>query len=257
MRALVLLTPLVLLGLFLAGRWFARTPAPIVSRFLRRAGVVLAVAALVLLAASGRLHWLIALGGALIAGSLRLLPLLRYAPLLHQVWRRIRSAANPSSADNQSTVQTRFVRMCLDHASGQMSGEVLQGAFAGKQFRELSRAELIALFKECRREDPDSAKLLAAYLDRLYGADWHGEADPGTQTTSDTGSMTREEAYRVLGLQPGASDAEITEAHRRLMQKIHPDRGGSDYLAAKINQAKDLLLPSSMSAVIYLSLPKL
>lgn len=242
MRALLILTPLVLLGLFLAGRWFMRTPTPVVSRSLRRGAIVLAVSVLVLLAVTGRLHWLIALGGALIAGLIRLLPLLRYAPLLHQFWRRMRPADNPSSAGDQSTVETRFVRMSLDHASGQMSGEVLQGALAGKQLRELSQAELITLYEQCRREDPDSAKLLAAYLDRLYGADWRGEADRGAQSVSDPGSMTREEAYRVLGLQPGASDAEIAAAHRRLIQKIHPDRGGSDYLAAKLNQAKWVLL---------------
>ncbi len=242
MRALLLWTPLLLLGLFFAGRWFARTPAPIVSRFLRRAWILLAAAVLILLAASGRLHWLFALAGVLIAGLVRLLPLLRYAPLLHQLWRRIRPVGASSSIPKQSSVQTRFVRMSLDHASGQMNGEVLEGAFAGRRLHQLSRPDLMQLFTECQREDQDSAYLLAAYLDRLYGPDWRTAVNADIGGASDSGRMTREEAYRVLGLNPGASEPDIAEAHRRLMQKIHPDRGGSDYLAAKINQAKDLLL---------------
>jgi len=242
MRALLILGPLVLLGLFLAGRWIVRSPTPVVSRFLRRGAMVLALLALLLLAATGRLHWLFAHAGALLAASIRLLPLLRYAPLLHQLWRRMRSAAPFSPAADQATVQTRFLRVSLDHASGQMYGEILEGVFTGKGLHQLSRAQLIDLFKEYHLADRDSANLLAAYLDRAYGPDWRNGENARSKGWSDPGRMSREEAYRVLGLQSGASDSEISTAHRRLMQKIHPDRGGSDYLAAKLNQAKDILL---------------
>jgi len=54
--------------------------------------------------------------------------------------------------------------------------------------------------------------------------------------------MSRDEAYEVLGLHPGASETDIKEAHRRLMRGAHPDAGGSDWLAARINQARDILL---------------
>ncbi|MGH8627920.1 MAG: DnaJ domain-containing protein [Gammaproteobacteria bacterium] len=242
MRALLILGPLVLLGLLLLGHWFVRSPTLVVARFLRRGALVLALLALLLLAASGHLHWLVALAGALLAALIRLLPLLRYAPLLHQLWRRMRPATPFSTAADQSTLQTRFVRMALDHASGQMHGEILEGAFAGRRLHELSRVQLIDLFKECQLADRDSANLLAAYLDRAFGPDWRNGRDARSPGSSDPGRMTRQEAYRVLGLEPGASDSDIIAAHRRLMQKMHPDRGGSDYLAAKINQAKDNLL---------------
>jgi hypothetical protein len=59
---------------------------------------------------------------------------------------------------------------------------------------------------------------------------------------NETAGIGREEAYEILGLQPGATKEQIKAAHRRLMQRVHPDHGGSDYLAVRVNQAKDLLL---------------
>lgn len=142
-----------------------------------------------------------------------------------------------------STVASRFVRMTLDHDSGAMSGTVLGGRFAGMRLDELGLAELLALLRECRTEDEEGARLVEAYLDRAH-PDWreelHGEGAGAARPAA--GAMTVEEAYAVLGLAPGAGPAEIKEAHRRLMMKLHPDHGGSDYLATQINRARDLLL---------------
>jgi hypothetical protein len=126
-----------------------------------------------------------------------------------------------------------------------MSGTVLRGRFAGMRIEELAIADLLALLRECRAEDEKAARLLEAYLDRLH-PDWReamaggpggsgGASPPG-------GGMTVDEARAILGVAPGAGAQEIKEAHRRLMVKLHPDHGGSDYLATQINRARDLLL---------------
>ena len=245
--ARVVIAALVLLGIIMAVRWFARTPAPAVARIIRRLAVTLAIMVLIAFAATGRLHWLIALLGALAAGLVRLFPLLRYVPLLKQLWAHFQpktgSASGPSS-QQRSTVQARFIRMWLDHASGEMSGEVLDGKYKGRRLDDMAVDDLLGLLVECRRADQESADLLMAYLDRIHGDTWRerDSADAGAKTSSGSGRMTREEAYQVLGLEAGAGEQAIIEAHRRLMQKLHPDRGGSNYLAAKINQAKDLLV---------------
>lgn len=157
-----------------------------------------------------------------------------------------------SSSSQSSSVHSRFVRMSLDHRSGEIRGEVLEGRFAGRWLNQLSFDELLQLLSECQ-VDQESAALVQAYLDRVHGDQWRTHARTGGGSSSSGGqrrqqppptggTMTRDEAYEILGLKPGASAKDVTDAHRRLMQKMHPDRGGSDYLAAKINQAKDVLL---------------
>lgn len=156
------------------------------------------------------------------------------------------------SPGQRSSVRTRVLAMELDHDSGEMDGDVLTGTLAGARLSALSLQDLQSLYAECEAVGDQSAQLLEAYLDRAHPG-WRGGGDgaareeerarPGEGTrSSGTDAMTREEAYSILGLEPGASDTDVRAAHRRLMKQFHPDRGGSSYLAAKVNQAKDMLL---------------
>ena len=140
-----------------------------------------------------------------------------------------------------SIARSAMVEMRLDHSSGAMTGTILSGAYGGRAVETLSRPELIALRQELARDDPDGVSLLEAYLDRRF-AGWR-EADQGErQRRGGDGAMTRREAFEVLGLAEGAAAADIIRAHRTLMKKFHPDHGGSTTLAARVNQAKDVLM---------------
>jgi hypothetical protein len=143
-----------------------------------------------------------------------------------------------------STIHTRWLSMELQHDSGEMDGEVLEGQFAGERLADLTLGQLLSLAGDCR-DDNDSIQILEAYLDRAY-PDWREQASSEQQSSGNAGSsasaMNEAEALAILGLEAGASEDDIVRAHRRLMQKMHPDRGGSDYLAQRINQARDFLL---------------
>ena len=144
-----------------------------------------------------------------------------------------------------SRVVTEHLEVELDHDSGEIRGRVLSGALAGRELQGLSLREIAGLWDACRFDDPQSAQILEAYLDRRH-ADWREDVGraggDGRPSAAPTGAMTREEALNVLGLEEGASEAEIRRAHRELMMKLHPDHGGSSFLAAKINEAKAVLL---------------
>jgi DnaJ domain len=159
------------------------------------------------------------------------------------VWQKLKAKfAGGSSASGQtSRVVTGHLDMQLDHATGAISGTVLKGVFNGRPIGRMAPAELALLWQDCRFADPQSAQLLETYLDRIHGT-WREDMARAEGTPGAGGIMTVAEALEVLGLTPGATADDIKTAHRELMKKMHPDRGGSTYLAAKINEAKDKLL---------------
>ncbi len=236
----------LLAALLLAANWLANIDPKQLARILVYLVVgVLGAAGLVCLI-TGRIFFAI--------------PLLFLAATIVRRWRgpmpgfSLGGMRQPASG-RASKVETDYLDMTLDHDSGVMAGQVLRGAYAGKNLAELNLEQLIALLGECYRDDPESAQLLETYLDRIVGEDWRDKAQMGEQAGEDAGGgrgwgpkespqvrMSRDEACEILGVGDNASTDEIKTAYRQLMQKLHPDQGGSTYLAAKINQAKDILL---------------
>jgi len=243
----------LLLALLAFGRWALTAEPARVARVLRVAGIAgglgLVGYTLLRMQPMSALFFLFAVLG----------------PALFRM-RRIRdwwNAQRGPSPGQSSGASTSYLRMSLDHDSGAVSGTVLQGQFRGMHLHEMSLGQLQELLRECRVDDPDSARLLEAYLDRVHGAAWDeaGGAGSGARTgagadsgrsrtgaggarggSGERGGMTLEEARAILGVPADASPEAIRDAHRSLMLKNHPDRGGSSYLAAQINRAKDLLL---------------
>jgi hypothetical protein len=202
----------------------------------------------------------IAIGGIAVLGLILFPPARELAALLVPValsmpmlarLRRLIDRLRMPRGGRSSTVATEFLRMTLDHDTGTMTGTVLLGHYAGLRIEEMGVGDLIDLLRECRAADEESARLVEAYLDRLH-PDWRdemtgaraggGNTGGGQARAATGGDMTVDEAYAILGLGPGATPDQIKEAHRRLMVKLHPDHGGSDYLATQINRARDLLL---------------
>jgi hypothetical protein len=246
----LLLGVALLIALILLGRWFATADPKAMVKGLKVAGLGLVVLVVVYLTVTGRLFWALAALPALVPWLVRMRAVARLFKNLGRMGGGM-TAAGGSGTGQTSSVRTRFLAMSLDHDTGAMDGEVLEGRQTGRRLGELSLDELLDLLAVCATADPPSAKVLEAYLDRVHGEAWRSRAQEAAEAeTGETGGarastspvMTRDEAFHVLGLEPGASEEEIKEAYRRLMARLHPDHGGSDYLAAKLNQARDLLL---------------
>ena len=229
----------LVIGAVLLARGFLSLEPRELKQILHWTGGTLTVFAVVLLILSGR-------EGLLLTGALLAAPF-----LMRGGWRRWFGGGGAPAAGRSSSVETRLLRMTLDHDSGWLSGEVLSGAFQGQRLDQLSFEDLTALLRACRNEDPEALPVLETWLDRTWGPDWRqrAEADaPGADGSrhSSDGPMTREEALSILGLEANATPEAVREAHRRLMARVHPDHGGSTWLAAKLNQARDLLLKTRM-----------
>ena len=212
-------------------RVFANTPPGKIVAGAKIAGAGIGALGALWLMVTGRIWGVLAFGSY-------------FAPALARLFNswRIGRKANAEPGEQGSDVETAWLHMRLDHATGAMDGLVREGTYRGRRLSELDAAALLALLAECRLADADAAQLLEAYLDRNH-PDWrHASAGAGAGPVPSAGPMDRAEAARLLGVPETADTESVKAAHRRLMMKVHPDHGGSDYLAAKINEAKRVLL---------------
>lgn len=228
---------------FVAWVWLRNQPSgqqkPAIIKLVVIAGVVMVV----VMAITGRLPILFAMLAFLFPLLRRVLPSLLMGRLSGL-------GGGQAKPGNQSHVSSDILNMTLDHDSGDMTGDIVKGPMAGRALADLDESEFIGLLQYCRDQDEDSTRLLETYLDRRFGESWRAD-DPAGDDSEQSGEhegansggiLTDAEALDILGLEAGASRDEIIQAHRRMMQKMHPDRGGSNYLAARINEAKERLL---------------
>jgi len=229
---------LIALCLVLAAiKQFSRLSPATAAKIARQGGVVLSVLGVALLVLRGSFG----LAGVLASLALGLAGRNKAGPFAAA----FRAAGQGSRAGRISTARSAMIEMRLDHDTGALSGAVLAGPFQGRPLETLARPDCLDLYASLGRDDPEGARLLETYLDRRF-AGWRdadqGQGEGRRQARGRADAMTREEAYEILGLPQGADGEEIVRAHRSLMKKLHPDHGGSTALAARVNQAKDVLL---------------
>jgi hypothetical protein len=222
--------------LYLLMQMFRAANPAVLARAIKIVGGVVSLAVAAFVGLRGELFVAIPLG---VFGA----GLLGWAPFGSTGFGKIFSGFNTGrSAGQTSQVRSQFIEMMLDHDSGQLAGRFVAGPQAGHSLDEFDLPQLAAMIPNF---DAESVALLESYLDRRFPA-WRENAQRnsagGQRRAAASGKMTDEEAYQILGLQPGANRDEIGRAHRTLMKKLHPDQGGSTYLAARVNEAKDTLL---------------
>jgi hypothetical protein len=223
--------------IWVATRRFGRLSAAAAANLVRKGGAALILVIALFLLLRGNIAGAVTLGAFSFSLGLWGGPG-RFAGAFSAVGLGPRRA-RPASARSAS------IEMQLDQASGVMSGRVLAGPLQGRDLDTLTRSDCLALYDDCQREDPEGARLLETYLDRRF-AGWRqadeGQGEAGQRGNVGGGAMTRNQAYEILGLPQGAGAEEIVRAHRSLMKKLHPDHGGSTALAARVNEAKEVLL---------------
>jgi hypothetical protein len=227
--------PVLILGLLalVLGLWalnvISRVDPKVGARVVKAGGGLLALGFAVFLGLRGELGVALPLG----AFGLGLLGWLPFGPAGF-------SKRTQKSSGQTSRVRSSMLEMELEHDSGRMRGRFTAGPLAGRDLDGIGVPDLAKLLPGL---DDESRALLLAYLDRRDPA-WseHAQGDAASRRAAAFGGkMTEEEAYQILGLQPGATAEDVSRAHRSLMKKLHPDQGGSTYLAARVNEAKDVL----------------
>jgi hypothetical protein len=230
-----LLIAVALIGLMYLAAWLRKANPAQRKIMLRNIAMYGGALALLILVATGRAHWIFAI---LAAAT----PWIQRGMMAMRAWNSFKAFGGPAKG-RQSNVGTTWLSMSLDHDSGSIDGEILAGAFKGSMMSDLNLDQLLELIQECEKADPQSVPLIEAFLDQTQGPEWRGDEE-ATEARAEavSGPMTRPEALAILGIEETASASDIRTAHRSLMQKVHPDRGGSAFLATRINQARDLLL---------------
>ncbi len=205
--------------------------------------LIAALVLVVLAVATGRANAIFAVFGGLIAAAWRMSPLLlRFYPQIRQLFNRI----NPSAAAGAgvSKVTTATLVMSLDHTTGRIDGDITAGQFKGRALSDLTFEEISQFYRVCEQQDTEALRLLQAFIQREFPEKWEQSQwrdDPQSEPAS-SGGISVDEAWETLGLPPGSDRESIIKAHRKLMGRLHPDKGGSTFLASRVNQAKDKLL---------------
>lgn len=230
---------LTLLAVFLiAGRALTRVPAAQIAKQARFSGVAVLVGLAGLLLLTGR-----------VGAMNQVLALASYALRNSSLFRSRPKGfddIDAGTSDSGPQITTDYLSMRLDAGSGAVDGRFIKGPWKGRDLADCTQDDLLAALAGMA-DDAESIRLLEAYLDRTFPSwrEHHDQgADGGRASTANAGGMAEDEAYEVLGLEPGATTDAVRSAHRRLMASIHPDKGGSTYLAAKINLAKEVLMRS-------------
>jgi hypothetical protein len=237
----LLIAAAILIAIIYGSKFFATASPALLARLVKQGGGLAALAVAGFIGLRGHMEIAIGLGGF---G----LYLLGWGSSIGwgKYFGNVGSGQRPGGA---SRVRSAMIEMELDHATGAMEGLVLVGAYEGRQLGALTRPQCEDLYQTCLRDDPDGARLLEPYLDRRFPG-WRPAYDTGDDPGSRdgdtraraTGKMSEDEAYEVLGLAKTATREEVVSAHRALMKKLHPDHGGTTSLAARVNEAKEILL---------------
>ena len=234
----------ILIGVVLAGRWYVNASPSSILRVFKWIAIICIIILVAVVILTRQFAWAAFALPALLPWLLRA----RRASRMAKNWARMSGAAATGSGTapgQTSEIETKYLRMYLVHDTGEMNGDVIFGKFTGRTLRSLKFEELVSVMEEVKDDNP-SVQVLTAYLERYHESAWRDQMSSNGEASSNapeaSGAMTLEEAYKVLGLEVGATKLQIKEAHKRLMNKIHPDHGGSTYLATKLNEAKDFLL---------------
>lgn len=234
MLRIILLLLLLAVVLYFV-RWYRKLSKLKQKLFIKYFAIISLAGLLVALVLTGRLNWLIAVAGALLS----LLP--RMARLFIGLWPSIRPYFQRYQQNKHSSMQTQFIHLQINMLTGEWQGEVLKGDYVGQKLQIMSLEQLLQLLEQCKEYDAESAALLTAYLDHQH-VGWRKSGEESYEYPASDSLMNEKQARNILGIAESADKSEVIKAHKSLMQKLHPDRGGSDYLAQQINKARDTLL---------------